>query len=241
MKRIISFGLFVFFLLGLVTAPAFCQTGDEIVEKMIEALGGRKVLEGFKDMTLNASVELISMGLNATITNYLKEPNLSRTDISVMGMVITQAFDGNTAWMINPQTGAVEDMPEEAQVYARRDNLGNTALLNPKKFGITFSYKGKEKIEDKEYLVLQQAFNDGFISTMYLDPVTYLSFKVMSKSLNNMMMEVDQESFPSEYKKVQGIMVPHSVTVFQDGEKFMTSTVTAVKINTGLEDSLFKK
>lgn len=241
MKKIISFCLFVFFLFGLLTAPAVSQTGDEIIEKMIEAMGGRKVLEGVKDMTLNASVQLISIGLDATVTIYLKEPNLGRSDISAMGMVISQAFDGETAWSINPQTGAAEDMPEEAQEYAKRDFLGNTALLHPEKFGITFSHKGKEKIEDKDYLVLEQTFDDGFTRTMYLDPDTYLPFKVVSKALNNMMMEVEQETFSAEYKKVQGIMLPHSITVFQEGEEFMTSTITDVKINTGLEDSLFKK
>ena len=241
MKKIVSFSLFVFFLFGLVTVPAISQTGDEIVEKMIEALGGRKVLEGIKDITMSMSVEIVSMGLTATITNYSKEPNLGRSDVSVMGMVLTNAFDGESAWSINPQTGEVEDMPEEAQAYSKRDNLGNTAILHPEKFGIIFSFKGKEKIEDKDYLVLEQVFEDSFTSTIFLDPETYLPYKVVSKALNNMMMEVNQEVFSSDYKKAQGILMAHSMTIFQDGEEFMTATITEVKTNTGLEDSLFKK
>ncbi len=241
MKNNVSFGLFVFFLFGLVAAPAVSQTGDEIVDKMIEALGGRKVLEGIKDMTISMSVEIILMELNVTVTNYTKEPNLSRSEVSAMGMVITSAFDGENAWRVDPQTGATVDVTGEAQEYAKRENLGNTALLHPEKFGITFSYKGEEKIEDKDYLVLEQTFEDGFTSTIHLDPETYLPFKFVSKTLNNMMMEVDQETFAAEYKKVQGLMLAHSLTIFQDGEKVMMATVNEVKINTGLEDSLFKK
>ena len=158
-----------------------------------------------------------------------------------MGMVITNAFDGESGWSINPETGAVEDMPEEVQEYSKWDSLGNTAILHPEKFGITFFYKGEEKIEDKDYLVLEQAFEDGFTSTTYLDPETYLPYKVVSKALNNMMIEVNQEAFTSDYKKVQGILIAHSMTLFQDGEEFMTASVTELKINTGLEDSLFKK
>lgn len=241
MKKIVSFGLFMFFLFGLVAVPAVSQTGDEIVEKMIEALGGRKVLEEIKDMTISMSVEIISLELNATVINYIKEPNLGRVDISVMGMVITQAFDGETAWRIDPLTGEIEDVIGEAKEYIKRENLNYSALLHPEKFGITFSYKGREKIEDKDYLVLEQTFEDGFIKTMYLDPETYLTFKMVSKALNNMMMEVDQEAFEVEYKKVHGLMIAHSMTLFQDGERIMISTVNEVKINTGLEDSLFKK
>ncbi len=241
MKKNVSFGLFVFFLFGLVAAPAVSQTGDEIVEKMIEALGGRKVLEGIKDMTISMSVEIILMELNVTVTNYTKEPNWSRSEVSAMGMVITSAFDGENAWRVDPQTGVTVDVTGEAQEYAKRENLGNTALLYPEKFGITFSYKGEEKIEDKDYLVLEQTFEDGFTSTIHLDPETYLPFKFVSKTLNNMMMEVDQETFAAEYKKVQGLMLAHSLTIFQDSEKVMMATVNEVKINTGLEDSLFKK
>ncbi len=241
MKRIVSIGLFVFFLFGLLTAPAVSQTGDELTEKMIEAMGGRKVLEGIKDMTVSSSVEMISLGLEGTVTVYMKEPNMARSDISAMGMVITQVFDGETAWLISPETGTAVDLPEEALEYAKRDSLGYTALLHPEKFGITFSYKGKEKIEDKDYLILEQAFDDGFTKTLYLDPETYLPFKIVSKALNTMMMEVEQEIFFTEYKKVQGMVLPHNNIAFQDGEEFMASTVTEVKINTGLEDSLFKK
>lgn len=241
MKKNVSFGFFVFFLFGLLTAPAVCQTGDEIAEKMIDAMGGRKVLEGIKDMTVSTSAEMISLGIESTITVYMKEPNLARSDMSVMGMIITQGFNGETAWLISPETGAAEDLSEEVLEYAKRDSLGHTALLHPEKFGITFSYKGKEKIEDKDYLILEQAFDDGFTKTLYLDPETYLPFKIVSKALNTMMMEVEQEIFPAEYKKIQGMVLPHSMIVFQDGEEFMMSTVTEVKINTGLEDSLFKK
>ena len=56
-----------------------------------------------------------------------------------------------------------------------------------------------------------------------------------------MMMEVKQEVFSSDYKKVQGILFAHSITLIQDGEEYMTATVTELKTNTGLEDSLFKK
>jgi hypothetical protein len=68
-----------------------------------------------------------------------------------------------------------------------------------------------------------------------------LPYKLVSMSLNNMMMEVEQETLTSDYKNIDGVMVPHSVTIIQDGEEFMNSTVSDVKINTGLEDSLFRK
>jgi hypothetical protein len=52
-------------------------------------------------------------------------------------------------------------------------------------------------------------------------------------------IEVEAETFFSDYKKVDGIMVAHTLVSYQDGEEFMTMTITEVKFNSALEDSLF--
>ena len=240
MKKSISLGVLSLLLLSLAATPGLAQDAKEILEKMIEAQGGRKLLEGVMDVTISGSVELTQMGMSATVTVYQKKPKMMRTDIEVMGMVITQAFDGETAWVVNPQTGVEEEMPERMAEYAAREAIGVGGLLNPEKYGLSFEYKGKEEFEGKKYLVIEQTFADGYKNTIYIDPDTYLTYKSKGLSLNNMMVEVEAESFASDYKKVNGMMAAHSVIVFQDGEEFMTMTITEIKINTGLEDSLFK-
>jgi hypothetical protein len=184
-------------------------------------------------------MDLTQMGLEATITIYQKEPNKSRFDIEVMGMLITQACDGEIAWGTNPQTGMTEEMSEQQAEYMKRESLGNSVYLDPKKLGITFAYKGKENIEGKDYLVLEQAYADGYKSTLFIDPDTYLAFKGQGKTLNNMGIEIEAETFFSDYKKVDGIMVAHTLLSYQDGEEFMTMAITEVKFNSALEDSLF--
>ncbi len=239
MKRAISLCVLGLFLIGSFATQAQSQTADDILKKMIDAMGGRNSLEKIKDTTISGTMDLTQMGLSGALTIYQKEPNKSRFDIEVMGMVITQACDGEIAWMVNPQTGMTEEMPEQAAEYMKRESLGNSVFLDPKKFGITFTYKGKENIEGKDYLVLEQAFADGFTTTMFIDPETYLVFKGKGKTLNNMGAEVEAETFFSDYKEVDGLMIAHSLLSFQDGEEFMTLTITEVKFNSELEDSLF--
>ncbi len=118
--------------------------------------------------------------------------------------------------------------------------MGFSSILNPEKFGITFTYKGKEKIEEKEYHVLEQAFADGYKMTHYIDPDTFLTYKTIGMSLNQIGVEVQNETFPSDFKKVENIMVPHTITIYQDGEEYMKITLTEVTFNSGLEDSFFK-
>jgi len=240
MKKILSSTLVCFFILSMSAAPAASKTAKDILDKMIEAQGGRKLLASIKDTTLTGSMEMIQMGLTGSITMYQKEPNKMRMDMEFMGMMITQAYDGEKAWMVNPQTGNTEEMPEKFAEDFKRQALGNDAILHPEKYGITFKYNGKEKIEDKEYLVLEQTYSDGHKATLYVDPETYLTYKSKTMTLNQMGVEVETETFLSDYKKVDGMTVPHSITIYQDGEEFAEITITDININSGLEDSLFK-
>jgi len=226
--------------LSLVSIQGYSQTVDEILEKMIEAQGGRKALEAIKSTTLSGSMQIIQMNLTGSWTMYQKEPNKYRVDAEMMGNTFTQAYDGTTAWFINPQTGATQEMPEKQAKYFKKQSLGRDAILNPKKLGITYKLKGKEKINDKEYLVLEQIHPDDYKVTIFVDPQTYLTYKTKSTTLNQVEAEVESEQIVSDYKKVEGVIMPHSVTVFQDGQEFMKMTITEITFNSDLENSFFK-
>jgi outer membrane lipoprotein-sorting protein len=240
MKRSLSLITSAILILALVSAPGYSQTTKDILAKYIEAQGGAKALAAINDTTVSGTMEIVSYGMTGTLTMYQKEPNKMRMDIEVMGMVITQAFDGTIAWAVNPQTGATEQMPENVTEEFKRQALGNGALLYPEKFGIKYDYTGKEKIDDKEYLVLTQTTAEGHVTTIYIDPNTYLAYKTKGKSLDETGGEVMAESILSDYKKVDGVIMAHSMTTYRDGQEYVRITITKVAFNSGLEDSLFQ-
>jgi len=224
--------------LGFVL-QAQAQTAPEILAKMIEALGGRTALAAVKDTTTSGTMELVQMGLTATLTMYQKEPNKFRMDLDVMGMLVTTAFDGEKGWSINPQTGGTEEMTEKQAQAARVQALGNEAMLNPEKFGITYVLKGKEKVGDKDCFVIEQTFKDGLQAAVFVDAATYLALKTRSKT-DLMGTEVEQETLLEDYKKVGGMMIPHKMVIFHGGAEFGRLVFTKVAFNSGLEDSFFK-
>lgn len=228
-------------IISSLPALGYGQEAGDVLNMMIEAQGGRKVLEGLKDTTISGTMELIQQGMNATMTMYQKEPNLMRMDIEVMGMVITQAFDGQKGWYLNPQTGAAQDMDENMNKEFKRQALGNDSLLNPAKYGISYVFKGKEKAGDKECLVLEQTMSDGHKSTLYVDPDTHLMARSRTTSLSQMGGgEVQSETIFGDYRKEGDAMVAHSMTILQDGAEFARMTLAKVTFNAGLEDSLFQ-
>ncbi len=239
-KRILSVSLLALFLVLLSVFPGSGQTAKEILAKMAEAQGGKAVLEGVKDMTVTGTIDLVQQGLSGPLTVYKKEPNKRRADFELMGMLITQAYDGQQAWGFNPQTMANEVMSGEQEAQLKREAMPIVSMLYPEKFGITFAFKGKENIQGKDYLVLEETYSDGFKATIYLDPATYLTYKSKAKISSPMIGDVDFEQFPSDYKKVNGMMIAHSITSFTNGAEYMKISIKEVTFNKGLEDSLFK-
>ena len=249
MKKLFSIGVVFFMMLSISALSLFCNAAQDdktdakaaqIVSKMIDAQGGKKRIQEIKDMVVTGTVEITQLGMEGSLTIYQKEPDKLRSDVEVMGMIITQAYDGKTGWWINPQTGETEEMSEQMATEMKRDALGNDSLLNPEKYGIHYTYDGTETIDGIEHHIITRHFDDGFEATLYISGETYLTTKSKAMTIDPTGVEVMIETYHSDYKEIDGTMVAHSLIVYQDGEEYMVSTITDVQYNTGLEDSLFK-
>jgi len=239
MKKSIILCILTIGLLTLQPSLFFSQSVEDILEKMIDAQGGRAALEKIQDTVLTGYMEMIQMGLGGSLTTYQKEPNMLRMDATVQGTVVTQSFDGETAWMTNPITGSTEEMPQVMSEDFVRSALGNGAFLDPEKFGITYTLTGKELLEGTEYFVLTQNFSDGFKANFLIDPETFLLYKTKTTSKNEVGKDVEVETVFSDYKNIEGILVAHTLITYQDDKEFMNMTITNVEFNTGLEDTWF--
>ena len=241
MRKILIFTVALVLLMG-AAVNAGAQDVKVILNKMIDAQGGRKALEAISDMTISGSLDMIQMGMSGNITIYQKYPDKMRIDVEVMGIMITQAFDGEKAWMTNPQSGTVEDMPDLLAKNLKRQAFGPRALLEPEKYGISYAFKGKEKVNDKECLVLEQSSKDGFKATLYIDPATYLIYKTKFRGIDmtGTGAEVDSESISEDYKNEGGQIMSHKTSTFQNGVLAMNISYVKITVNSKLEDALFK-
>ena len=239
MKKTLLVCTLCFSLIGSLLTSLNCQTMDEIRNEMIQAQGGKAAIEKIKDMKVTGTIEVSQQGLNVPFTQYKKEPDKRRIEMKVMDTVQVQVFDGEKAWELNSQTGkAVEILGEDA-VDIKRGSLALTWILDPEKYGISLVHKGREKIDGKYYIVLEQVYSDGGKVINYLDPETYLIFKIKSKILDEMMVEVETETFLSDYKSVKGYVMAHTMISYLHGKEYMRILFKKVKLNTRLPNHLF--
>lgn len=210
--------------------------GIKYWNKWIEARGGKDRLSKVTSYKSTADAKILSQGLNLTIITYKKGLNKYRIDQKVMGMTITQALNGDTGWITNPQTGFATDMPAEVKGQMGAPANEHEALLDPIQFGHKVTYEGRQTIDGKEYIMLNQTAPNGVVCTQFIDAETFLRYKYKFASNN-----VDTEVFESDYRNVDGIKVPFLSRQAQNGKDVAIITTTEFVYNTNLDDSLFAK
>jgi outer membrane lipoprotein-sorting protein len=232
------------FALSLVVAGAAAahgQTVDDIVAKNLQAKGGAEKWGSVSSVKMTGKIA--AQGQEVPLTIYAKRPNLNRQEISLPDGKIVQAFDGTTAWGINPMMGA--DTPQ-AMPGAVADMIKNSAdfdgaLINYKSKGHAIELVGKEKLGDKDVYRLKVTMKGGQVQHYFIDAESGLELKTSAEvdlGTGGPKQTLDTEM--SNYKPVNGIMVPHTVRQFINGKQTVEMSVTVVEFNAPVDDAVFK-
>src|ERR1700744_2065386 len=88
-------------LLGLVaTTTAYAQTADEIVEKNLQAVGGKDVIASTKSAVITANLEVMGNDVPTVTTILVGKGFKSETDFQ--GTKIIQCMTDHSGWSVNP-------------------------------------------------------------------------------------------------------------------------------------------
>lgn len=205
MKR---FKFLLLSILALFTTCVSAQTVDEILEKYVEALGGKEKLSQVKSLYTENSMEV--MGNAAPQREYLVEGKAFKTEVDFNGSSIVSCFTDKSGWSINPMMGVTtaEAMPDELYQSGKAQIYLCGGLVGYAEKGLKAELAGKEENNFKIKLT------DGSNETLYyIDAGTYLLTKSIFKS-EMMGQPVDVTTTYSDYKKTDmGILIPFSKNI----------------------------
>jgi outer membrane lipoprotein-sorting protein len=223
-----------------VAAAAHAQTVDEIIAKNLQAKGGTEKWQSVK--TVKMTGKIAAQGQEMPLTVYAKRPNLNRQEITLPDGKVVQAFDGTTAWVINPMMGSdvPQVVPGGAAELMKNAADFDGALINYKSKGTAIELVGKEKLGDKDVYHLKLTMKSGQVQHYFLDAESGLEVKTSAQVDTGMgpaKQTLDTEM--SNYKQVGGIMLPHTVRQFMNGNKMAEVSVTGVEFNAPVDDAIF--
>ncbi|HRE40176.1 MAG TPA: hypothetical protein PLG90_02500 [Ignavibacteria bacterium] len=206
MTKYILSSIFIFF----SVSTAFSQTVEEIVDLHINAIGGYENLAKVQTVKIDA-VSSVG-GYDIPVTIYLKKPNNLLLEINVQGMTMKQAYDGTSAWTINPFQGNSD--PEvlkgpTAKALIRLSDLDGP-IVNFKDKGYTAELIGKEKIENVETYNIKLTDKDGDYINYFIDTENFMLIKQSSVIKDGEKSITSTSSF-TNYKPVEGVVVAYNI------------------------------
>jgi len=206
---------------------------DEIVAHSIEARGGMAKIKGLQTLRMTGTATLNDQ-VQASVRFLSKRPNLTRFEMDVNGITLVQAFDGRTAWSINPFAGgAVPQAAPEVQSRELREHSDmDGPLVDYKTKGRKVELESKEDVSGAPAWKLKVTQPDGGVDYIYLDTTSYLMVRSASTHIGATVVFGD-------YRTVEGLVVP-----FRIEQSAPPGTVDMkmdkVEINVPMNDTQFR-
>jgi hypothetical protein len=232
---------------SLMASPLGAQelkpiTVDALVAKNIEAKGGAEALRAVQSIRLQGKM-LVNQGqLELAYVQTKKAPGQVRTESSLQGMTIVQAYDGGQGWKISPFGGRKdpEKMSADDAKSLIEDAEIDGPLVNWQAKGSTVEYLGPEDVDGTLAHKLKVVRKDGDVCYVYLDPDYFLEIRILTQRLEQG-TQVEVETDLGDYEKINGVFFPFSIEAgpkgSQDKQKIIIEKAEA---NAPVEDGVFK-
>ncbi len=213
-------------------------TAEQVIEKSIEATGGRKAIEKTTSIVAKAAVQIGPQRAPATLELYAKAPNkrLVVTNIEGFGEV-RQGCDGKGAWSQDPVRGLV--VLEGAELAQAQLEATFNAELKWQELYPKVELTGKEKVGERDAYVIRFTPSSGKPVTRYFDAQTFLGLRyVATRDTPQGPMEIQVDS--SDYRDVDGLKVPFQLKQITPVAEVLV-TLTEIKNNVPIDDAKFAK
>jgi hypothetical protein len=205
-------------------------SADEILEKYVQALGGRSAVERLTSRTARGTMKVSPNGASGSIETYEKAPNKVLTEItSPHRGIIRTGFNGTVAW---EQRGG--NVTEPAAYPRREADFYFAIKLRELYPGIAIT--GRSVAGGHEAWILE-APRGGNPKRWYFDAATGLLIRTEVADLQGSLLRREEYD---DFRVVDGIRIPFATRGTQAGEDFVIH-LTEVRHNLPIDDAKFDK
>jgi tetratricopeptide (TPR) repeat protein len=208
-------------------------TAEEVIEKYIEATGGREAWKAVKTMVLVFSVQS-TRGLQTRMVRMYKSPHFFRQGQESGGRFT--ATDGESVWNVSEK--GWRKMGGNSHPYIRMASIDNWFIdYSTKK--VSYTFIGLEFLESSPVYHLRRTFWDGYQEDLFFSAYTNLLTEIRSDYIQGQPFMKSYKSLWN-YRELEGIKIPY-VFIRNVGSLGPPhgGVLEEVKINVPLDDALF--
>ncbi len=205
----------------------------DVIDKYIDAVGGRRNLEKIEDITIE--MEASMQGMSIQTVTHQKAPNKYYSSMSMSGNILQeQIFDGEKGVIKMPQG---EMNLDDEMIKQMKLQFTMNIELYYEEMGFELELDGIEAINGVSAYKINITGPGNIKRTDHFDVET--GFRVQTTVTEQSPMgEITQITTYSDYRTVNGLKFPFRM-MQQAGPQSIDMEVTNIKINQGLSDELF--
>lgn len=234
------------FLIGVLSlggdfAAVHGQTAEQIINRYIDAVGGRTRLESIQTLILETVSTRPGREGEIRATTYLKRPNLARIESSSSGRPgMRMTYDGKNAFFA-PGMPVPPDSPIAARIRRNMNIYQNFgSLIDSPDGDFKAEYLGPGSVEGTSTERVKIMYSDGFQRELDFEGSTGLLIRTQEKDEQGRI----HSSIFSDFRSVEGITFSFkqkNIGPLPDDPKGVTLIDTiSIKLNEPMEDDLFR-
>ncbi|MFH2001375.1 MAG: hypothetical protein ABIK28_16960 [Planctomycetota bacterium] len=219
---------------------AQCTTAIEVIERNLEAVGGREKIRTIESLIIEGELEGVDPPPRRKVTLYAKKPDRLRQE----GLFSVTVFNGKG--FVNESKGMPVPLTEsdEDELRYRIGFIHNSfTLLKWEPLFSKAELKGIKRYGPVEqYVILFPDGQNGHDFVAYIDSETFLIDRIVFLIRHAKAKTLKVVNRLREYQRFEGIMMPTFIIYDRVGWKALPSQfqVRRVTVNPGLEDALFE-
>jgi hypothetical protein len=235
--KVIKFGLLALLAcgsLGLLQA----QTADDIINKHIDAIGGKDLLAKINTIYVEGAVTAMGADYSTKVSMISGKALKSETDVN--GSSIIQCITDTGGWSLNPLMGQSDPTPLSAdELKMAKSSLDlRGQLYNYKDKGFTATLAGRDSVQGVSDYKIKLVDNNGGEFTYFIDPNTYYISRLDVKaSIGG--KDITNTSAFSNYKKTDFGFVMANTTATTNMGYDITINYSKIEVNKPIDPKIF--
>ena len=209
---------------------------DEVIARNIAAKGGEELLKSTQTVMWSGTMTFPTGPLRMTV--WVKRPNKKRTEAERDKEKRIEAFDGTTGWVkmgsLPPQTVP----PGPALENAKRQSEFDSGLVGYKERGLSIEMVGTGPVDGVYHL--KSTAKDDAVMHFYIDAETGLERRTVTSLPGQRGGAAVLELRLSDYRRVEGRMVPFTVETLIDGKAMSKTQIEKIQFNLPIDDAFFQ-
>ena len=211
--------------LPLTAAAQALPPARQLVDRYVEAIGGREAIARHKSRTMETEMSMPAMGMNMTMKTVMAAPNRLATSAEMPGAgTLRSGYDGTVGWQVNPMTGpSLMTGAELEQTVQMADFYG---ALNYDKLYRSMETTERTELNGRPCYRVKLTTQSGRESWQCFDTETGLIVATGGKQ-ESQMGSIETTMLLSDYKDFDGVKMATRSTMQMMGQE-MTVTVKSV-------------